>query len=129
MFYSATSRRPDGRAQPHPRHPFQMRTLLCSLLVVAAAGFTGTPVPQDSRQGGARQYDIVIGNGRIVDGTGNAWFYGDVAISGDRIARVTPAGMLRDAPARQRIEARGLVIAPGVIDIQAQSYPELLTTR
>ena len=104
-----------------------MRILLFSLLVVAAAGSTGKPGPQVSRQGVARQYDIVIGNGRIVDGTGNAWFYGDVAISGDRIARVTPAGMLRDAPARQRIEARGLVVAPGVIDIQAQSYPELLT--
>ncbi|HEV8356017.1 MAG TPA: D-aminoacylase [Gemmatimonadales bacterium] len=103
-----------------------MRILFSSLLVVAAAGSTGLPLHQVRRQSGAQEYEVVIANGRIVDGSGNPWFYGDVAISGDRIARVTPAGMLRDAPARQRIEARGLVIAPGIIDIQAQSYPELL---
>jgi dihydroorotase/N-acyl-D-amino-acid deacylase len=99
-----------------------MRILLAPLLVIAAVGGPGKPGTQAGRQ----QYDIVIAGGRIVDGTGNAWFYGDVAISGDRIVRVTPPGMLRDAPAKQRIEARGLVVAPGVIDIQAQSYPELL---
>src|SRR5207248_5163657 len=70
---------------------------------------------------------VVISNGKIVDGTGNAWFYGDVAISGDHIARVTPAGMLADAGAKEKIDAKGLVVAPGVIDIQAQSYPELLS--
>ncbi len=66
-------------------------------------------------------YDLVISGGRIVDGTGAAWFYGDLAIRGDRIARVTPAGMLRDAAARERLDARGLVVAPGFIDIQGQS--------
>src|SRR5436309_15980659 len=99
-----------------------MRILLSSLLVIAAVGGPGKPGLQVGRQ----QYDIVIGNGKVVDGTGNPWFYGDVAISGDRIVRVAPAGLLRDAAAKQRIEARGLVVAPGVIDIQAQSYPELL---
>src|ERR1043166_2759080 len=103
-----------------------MRILLSLLLVAAAAGTTGELVHQAGQRGGAQQYDIVIANGKIVDGSGNPWFYGDVAISGDHIVRVTPAGLLRDAPARQRIEARGLVVAPGVIDIQAQSYPELL---
>lgn len=70
--------------------------------------------------------DLVIENGRIVDGTGNAWFYGDIGIRGDRIARVTPAGMLRDVRATRRINARGLVVAPGVIDIQAHSEEALL---
>ena len=72
------------------------------------------------------QYDLVISNGRIVDGTGNPWRYGDVAVQGDRIARVTTPGELRDASARRRIDAAGLVVAPGVIDIQAQSGDELL---
>src|ERR1043166_2852790 len=76
-----------------PLRPFQMRILLSSLLVIATVGGPGKPGHQVGRQ----QYDIVIANGRIVDGSGNPWFYGDVAISGDRIARVTPPGMLRDA--------------------------------
>jgi len=71
-------------------------------------------------------YDVVITGGRLVDGTGNPWFYGDVGVIGSRIARVAPAGLLRDAPAQRRIDASGLVVAPGVIDIQAQSYDELL---
>jgi dihydroorotase/N-acyl-D-amino-acid deacylase len=76
--------------------------------------------------GNTRSYDVVIANGKIVDGTGNAWYYGDVGIVGDRIARITPAGMLANAPARRRIDARGLVVAPGVIDIQAHSEEQLL---
>jgi dihydroorotase/N-acyl-D-amino-acid deacylase len=76
--------------------------------------------------GNTRSYDVVIANGKIVDGTGNAWYYGDVGIVGDRIARITPAGMLAGAPARCRIDARGLVVAPGVIDIQAHSEEQLL---
>lgn len=72
------------------------------------------------------RYDVVITGGRIVDGTGNPWFYGDVAVVGSRVVRIVPAGLLRDAPALRRIDASGLVVAPGVIDIQAQSYTELL---
>jgi dihydroorotase/N-acyl-D-amino-acid deacylase len=72
-------------------------------------------------------YDVVITGGRVVDGTGDAWFYGDVALAGGRVARVAPAGVLAGAPARERVDARGMVVAPGFIDIQAQSYGPLLT--
>ncbi|HEX6048854.1 MAG TPA: D-aminoacylase [Gemmatimonadaceae bacterium] len=71
-------------------------------------------------------YELVIAGGKIVDGTGNPWFYGDVGIVGDRIARIAPAGMLARVPARRRIDARGLVVAPGAIDIQAHSEEQLL---
>jgi dihydroorotase/N-acyl-D-amino-acid deacylase len=69
---------------------------------------------------------LVIQGGRVVDGTGSAWFYGDVAVRGDRIVRVTPAGLLRNAQARERLDARGLVVAPGFIDIQGHSGGALL---
>jgi N-acyl-D-amino-acid deacylase len=71
-------------------------------------------------------YDVVILNGRIVDGTGNPWFLGDIAVKNERIARITPAGQLEDAQAKERIDAHGLVVAPGFIDIQSHSREAFL---
>ena len=71
-------------------------------------------------------YDLIIANGKVVDGTGNAWFLGDIAVRSDRIVAVRPAGGLRDAVATKRVDATGLVIAPGFIDIQAHSWDALL---
>jgi dihydroorotase/N-acyl-D-amino-acid deacylase len=68
----------------------------------------------------------VIENGRLVDGTGNPWTYGDVGIRGDRIAVITQRGALKNASARQRIDARGHIVAPGFIDIQNHSWDALL---
>lgn len=62
-------------------------------------------------------FDLVLRSGRIVDGTGNPWFTGDVAIRGERIVavgRVTGKG-------KREIDARGLMIAPGFIDMHAHS--------
>jgi dihydroorotase/N-acyl-D-amino-acid deacylase len=74
----------------------------------------------------AGPFDVVITNAKIVDGTGNPWHYGDVGIRGDRIAVVAPRHALGDAPANQRIDANGLVVAPGFIDIQSHSWDQLL---
>jgi dihydroorotase/N-acyl-D-amino-acid deacylase len=71
-------------------------------------------------------YDVIIANGKIVDGTGNSWYYGDLGIRGDRIAAVVRAGVLDSAAATTRIDARGRVIAPGFIDIQSHSWNQLL---
>jgi dihydroorotase/N-acyl-D-amino-acid deacylase len=72
------------------------------------------------------RFDVIIENGRIVDGTGAAWYYGDVGIRGDHIAAVTPRGLLRNAAATTRVDARNMVVAPGFIDIQDQSGGQLL---
>jgi N-acyl-D-aspartate/D-glutamate deacylase len=73
----------------------------------------------------ARQapYDLVIRGGHVVDGTGNPWFAADVAIRGDRIAAV---GWLGNARGSREIDARGLVVAPGFIDLHTHSDLPLL---
>ncbi|MBC7225145.1 MAG: D-aminoacylase, partial [Anaerolineae bacterium] len=58
--------------------------------------------------------DMLIRGGKIVDGTGNPWFYGDVGIVGDRIVAV---GWLEGAEAARVLDAAGLVVAPGFVDI------------
>src|SRR3954469_20667928 len=69
-------------------------------------------------------WDVLIRGGRIVDGTGNPWFEGDVAIRGNRISAIGRLGPA--ASARRVIEARGLIVAPGFVDIHSHSDIPLL---
>jgi N-acyl-D-aspartate/D-glutamate deacylase len=81
---------------------------LCAALAASAA-----------RAGAAdASYDLLIRHGKIVDGSGNPWFYGDVAVRGDRIVAV---GRVPPGQARREIDARGLVVAPGFIDMHSHS--------
>jgi N-acyl-D-aspartate/D-glutamate deacylase len=72
----------------------------------------------------AQTFDLIIANGRIVDGSGNPWYRADIGIRGDRI---TAIGDLAKAQARKRLDAGGRVVAPGFIDMMgASSLPLLL---
>ena len=61
-------------------------------------------------------YDILIRNGKIIDGTGNSWYYGDVAVKDGKIIAI---GKLPNAIANKTIDAKGLIVAPGFIDVHA----------
>ena len=66
----------------------------------------------------APQFDLLIKNGRIVDGTGAAWFRGDVAVKGDTIVRIAPA---IEGGAARVIDVHGAAVAPGFIDIHTHA--------
>src|SRR5579883_272703 len=89
------------------RHNRHMPFLLPVLLFAAAA----------------QPYDVVIRNGHIVDGTGSPWYAADLAIRNGRIAAI---GKLDGAPAKRTIDARGMVVAPGFIDMLGQSELTIL---
>ncbi len=63
-------------------------------------------------------FDLLIKNGRIMDGTGNPWFYSDVAIKGGRIKKI---GIVNGASAKQTIDAKSLIVAPGFVDIHSHA--------
>ncbi len=86
-----------------------------SFLLLAALFLSAVPLSIGQSSPG---YDLVITNARIVDGTGNPWFRGSVALKDGRIAKV---GWFDHAGAKQVIDAKGQIVAPGFIDVHAHS--------
>jgi dihydroorotase/N-acyl-D-amino-acid deacylase len=91
-----------------------MRTipLAVAIFLVTAISFVMRPSAQPV------SYDLVLRGGRIVDGTGSPWYRADIALRGDAIVRIAPAIA---EPATRVIELKGLVVAPGFIDIHTHA--------
>ena len=87
---------------------------------IAAAGWATTALLLALPEVAAKEpeFDVVIRDGRIVDGTGNPWFQGDVAIKGERIAAVARSIA---GKGKKEVDAKELVIAPGFIDMHSHS--------
>src|SRR5205823_11084117 len=71
----------------------------------------------------AAPYDVVVRNGHVMDGTGSPWYAADIGIRAGKIAAI---GRLAGPPARSTIDARGMVVAPGFIDMLGQSEITIL---
>jgi dihydroorotase/N-acyl-D-amino-acid deacylase len=94
-----------------------MRTINAfTLLIVLVLGLSCQPLPEGP-------YDILIHNGKIVDGTGNPWYEGDIAIYGEKILAI---GKLDAKIAKRVIDVGGKVVAPGFIDMLGQSEHSIL---
>jgi N-acyl-D-amino-acid deacylase len=91
-----------------------VRTIFRAAAAVLMAA--GVLVPKSYAAGG--EYDLVIANGHIIDGTGSPWYAGDVAINAGRIAAI---GNLSSASRKRTIDAHGMIVAPGFIDMLGQS--------
>lgn len=104
-------------ARKTPPHTHAARTLCryaCLLLLLAST----------SQASAQERYDVIIRNGRVLDGSGNPWFRADVALRGDRIAAV---GTLGGVQAAQVVDAAGLYVAPGFIDSHSHAAGRLIS--
>ncbi len=73
--------------------------------------------------------NTLIAGARVIDGTGNPWFYGDVVLQGDVIAKIAPVGRADHDSGTELVDATGMVVCPGFIDIQSHSIVPFLTDR
>jgi len=109
------------------------KALSCGLLLALVAaqvaqategGAPGAPAGAASApHAAAAAFDTVIVNGHIIDGTGSPWYSGDVGIRAGRIAAI---GHLQQASRRRTIDAGGMIVAPGFIDMLGQSELTIL---
>lgn len=71
-------------------------------------------------------FDVLIHGGRLIDGTGNPWCYADVALRGEWVAAVEPQGRIDPGRAARTVDATGMLVCPGFIDIQSHSILPLM---
>ena len=98
-----------------------MRLLFAFLCVTLALG--SLVQMKNQTTAAAPNYDLIISNGTVIDGSGRPRFNTDVGIKGDRIAKI---GNLRGATAARSLDARGMIVAPGFIDMLGQSEQYVL---
>ena len=94
------------------------RTRHLVMLTLQNAGFLAAALLIAPATVTAQNYDIIIRNGRVIDGTGNDWFRADIAINGDQIVRI---GRMPGATARRVIDATGMYVSPGFIDLHSHA--------
>ncbi len=98
-------------------------TIVCVLVLSLAVCLVAAPPAAAQKKKPAETYDVVIRNGRIYDGSGGPPVLGDVAIRGDKIAAIGP---LHKARGRTEIDAKGLAVAPGFINMLSWATDSLI---
>jgi N-acyl-D-amino-acid deacylase len=100
----------------------QRRVILFALTVWVFSA----SLPSTERADDTKVYELVLANGRILDGCGNPWFWGDLAIQDGKIAAIAPAGTLRG---KQTLDVAGRYVSPGFIDIHTHSDLSMMINR
>lgn len=93
---------------------------MMSVLLVFFFTLFHLPAPLEAQP----DFDFLIRGGKVLDGTGNPWYYADIGIRGDRVVGM---GDLSGATATRVIDARGLYVSPGFIDVHSHAGPGLAT--
>ena len=94
------------------------KRLLFACVALSVSAACGQPAAPVAPLAPDQPFDLLITNGRIVDGTGAPWFRGDVGVAGGRIVAI---GQLAGHATRDTVDATNLVVAPGFIDMLGQS--------
>jgi N-acyl-D-amino-acid deacylase len=87
-------------------------------IMLLPLGFSASAGEAKARVSGAPTYDVVVVNGKVIDGSGNPWFYADVAIKGGKIVKI---GKIDPSSGRRVIDAKGMVVTPGFIDLHTHT--------
>ena len=103
-----------------------MKPILIAVAIACAIAACQSSTPSSSAPPADPTFDVLITNGRVVDGTGAPWFRADVGIIGDRIAEI---GQLQGRKATTIVDASNLVVSPGFIDMLGQSEFNVLVDR
>ncbi|MFN8060306.1 MAG: amidohydrolase family protein [Vicinamibacterales bacterium] len=106
---------------PSPRPRLLGRTSWVAALAVSAA-IARLPGDTITRAQSTTTFDVLVTGGRVLDGTGNPWRYADIGIRGDRIVAM---GTLAGATAARVVDASGLLVSPGFIDVHSHAGPRL----
>jgi N-acyl-D-amino-acid deacylase len=98
-------------------------TIFAFALVSAFVLVIGAAIVAAQESSAAQAFDVLIKNGKVLDGTGGPWYSADIGVRGDHIAAI---GKLEGASAKKTIDAAGRIVAPGFIDTLGQSEMALL---
>jgi N-acyl-D-amino-acid deacylase len=97
--------------------------LVFRLLLLTIPAVSCLSILDAQQPAGSQSFDILIKNGKILDGTGNPWYSADIGIRGDRVVAI---GKLSSATGKKTVDAAGKIVAPGFIDTLGQSEMALL---
>jgi N-acyl-D-amino-acid deacylase len=97
--------------------------MLLAVTITATPGWAQAAAPGTGALEPPRNFDLVIAHGHIIDGTGSPWYSGDIGVRGGRIAAI---GHLERESRARTVDAHGLVVAPGFIDMLGQSELSIL---
>lgn len=95
-----------------------MRSKILWALLCAALSAPAFPPPARAQAPATERFDVLITDGKVMDGTGNPWFYADIGIRGGRIVAV---GDLAGAAATRTLDARGKLVTPGFVDLHSHA--------
>lgn len=87
-------------------------------IFTSCAAYSESAEPEQTEKESKNEFDILIKNGKVLDGTGNPWYYADIGIVDDRIVWI---GKSKNTTANEVIDAEGLYVSPGFIDVHSHA--------